>query len=246
MNLYRADLHIHSVLSPCGDLGMSPSKIIEEALKKRLDILGITDHNCTYHCKLMMQLGKKAGIMVLPGVEINTKEEIHCLAFFENEDGADEFQKFLNARLPLLMNNKELFGSQLVVDANERILLEIDAMLISVLDANIYEVEAEVHRLNGLFIPAHIDRPSNSIISQLGFIPDDLKADALEISSNNRAIDYVKRFPEFAAYTIISNSDAHFRENIGRTTTLFKINECSFPEIKMAFRSENHRKIVLR
>jgi 3',5'-nucleoside bisphosphate phosphatase len=246
MNQYRADLHIHSVLSPCGDLSMSPSKIIEEALRKRIDILGISDHNSTHHCRLMTELGESAGILVLPGVEINTKEEIHCLAFFENADITDEFQKFLNLRLPPIPNNKELFGCQLVVDQNEQILFEVDTMLISALNATIYEVSEEVHRLGGIFIPAHIDRLHNSIISQLGFIPGDLQFEALEVSALNRVSDYLRRFPEFAQYTLISNSDAHYKENIGRITTTFKVNDCTFQEILMALRKENHRKTIPR
>jgi PHP family Zn ribbon phosphoesterase len=246
MNQYRADLHIHSVLSPCADLNMSPSKIIEEALKKRIDILGISDHNSTYHCRLMTQLGASAGIMVLPGVEINTQEEIHCLAFFENADITDEFQKFLNQKLPLVLNNKKVFGNQLIVDKNENIISEVDNLLISALKADIYEVSDVVHRLGGVLIPAHIDRPSNSILSQLGFLPDDLNFDALEVSMLNPVAGYLKKFPEYEKYTVISNSDAHKLENIGRATTLFKIGEFTFQEFAMALRKENHRKTIIR
>jgi len=225
---------------------MSPSKIIKEALKKRIDILGITDHNCTYHCRLMTELGANAGIMVLPGVEISTKEEIHCLAFFENNDITDEFQKFLDEKLPPVPNDKKLFGYQLVVDKDENIVSEVETLLLSALNADIYEVSNEVHRLGGVFIPAHIDRPSNSILSQLGFLPQDLNIDALEVSILNPVADYLKKFPEYEKYTVISNSDAHRLENIGRTTSLFKIGEFAFPEIVMAFRRENHRKISVR
>jgi len=56
MKTYRADLHIHSVLSPCGDLDMSPVNIVEEASRKGLDIIGITDHNTTRHTGLVKRL----------------------------------------------------------------------------------------------------------------------------------------------------------------------------------------------
>jgi 3',5'-nucleoside bisphosphate phosphatase len=246
MNQYRADLHIHSVLSPCGDLNMSPSKIIEEALRKKIDILGISDHNSTYHCRLMTELGKQAGILVLPGVEINTKEEIHCLAFFENADISDEFQKFLEERLPNIPNNKKLFGEQLVVNKDEQIITEVETLLISAINADIFEVSEVVHNLGGVFIPAHIDRPYNSLLSQLGIIPEGLKFDALEVSSMNPVAAYLKRFPELMNYTVISNSDAHLIENIGRTTTLIKINDCNFKEFVMALKKENHRKTIIR
>jgi 3',5'-nucleoside bisphosphate phosphatase len=246
MNQYRADLHIHSVLSPCADLNMSPSKIIEEALRKRIDILGITDHNSTFHCRIMTELGASAGIMVLPGVEINTKEEIHCLAFFENANITDEFQKFLDEKLANVPNDKKLFGHQLVVDKDENIISEVENLLISAISADIYEVTDTVHRLGGIIIPAHIDRTSNSILSQLGFLPKDLNFDALEVSLINPVTSYLKRFPEYEKFTVISNSDAHRLENVGRTTTLFKIGDFTFAEIVMALRKENHRKTIVR
>jgi 3',5'-nucleoside bisphosphate phosphatase len=225
---------------------MSPTKIIEAALRKKIDILGISDHNSTHHCRLMTELGNRAGILVLPGVEVNTKEEIHCLAFFENADITDEFQKFLDDKLPFVQNDKKLFGDQLVVDKDENIRFEVESLLTTALNATIYEVSEKVHSLGGVFIPAHIDRPFTSILSQLGFIPEDLQFEALEVSTLNPVSSYLKRYPELSKYTVISNSDAHVLENIGRTTSLFKLNECTYQEFVMALRQENHRKTIVR
>ena len=122
LNKYKADLHVHSILSPCGDIDMSPVRIIKEAKKRNIDILGISDHNSTLHCRLMMELGKEEGIFVLPGVEVNTREEIHCLAFFENIALVDEFQNYLEEHLPHILNVKSMFGEQLLVDKDENIL----------------------------------------------------------------------------------------------------------------------------
>jgi PHP family Zn ribbon phosphoesterase len=242
MNKYQADLHIHSVLSPCGDLDMSPTRIIFEARKKNIDVIGITDHNSTLHCRLMMELGKKNGIFILPGVEITTKEEIHCLAFFENIEITDEFQEFLDNQLPFVEVKKNLFGDQLVVDENETIVKEVDGLLVTGLNADIYTVSDEVKRLGGIFIPAHIDRPYNSVLSQLGFIPPDLKFDALEVSAKTQVSAFRKEHPEFEQFTLITNSDSHHPELIGRAITTFKIEELSFIEIGMALQNVNHRK----
>ena len=84
MNFYKGDLHIHSVLSPCGDLNMSPVNIIDEALKKGLHLIAITDHNSTRHCELSISLGEEKGLFVIPGCEITSKEEVHCLVFLED------------------------------------------------------------------------------------------------------------------------------------------------------------------
>ena len=76
----RADLHIHTVLSPCGDLDMSPANIIGMALQKGLSLIGISDHNSTRQAPVIQQLGERQGLRVLCGTEINTAEEVHALA----------------------------------------------------------------------------------------------------------------------------------------------------------------------
>lgn len=242
MDYYRADLHVHSVLSPCGDLAMSPSRIIEEAGKRNLDILGITDHNSTLHSKVMTELGAENGILVLPGAEVNTSEEIHCLTFFENLNDAGLFQDFLDENLTMVPNDKELFGDQLLVDRDEKILKEIEPLLISTLKSNIYEVSEKVYELGGIFIPAHIDRPYNSLISQLGFVPEDLKFDALEVSTRYSVSQYRALHPELDQYTLITNSDAHQPETLARATTQFRIIRPDFTEIKKALHKTDARK----
>jgi PHP family Zn ribbon phosphoesterase len=244
MRQFRTDLHIHSVLSPCGDLDMSPTNIIERAVICGIDILGISDHNSTHHCRLMMELGNEKGLRILPGAEINTSEEIHCLAFFEDVDIAADFQVYLDRKLPALRNEPALLGRQLVVDRHENIIKEIDVMLASGISASIYEVSAEVHKRNGIFIPAHIDRPYTSILSQLGFIPTDLEFDALEVSARSRVDDFLRMHPEIKGYTLITNSDAHVPEAIGRAVTLFEMNDNSFAEIKLALKKEGNRNVV--
>jgi 3',5'-nucleoside bisphosphate phosphatase len=242
MKNFRADLHIHSVLSPCGDLDMSPSRIIEKAKSQHIDILGMSDHNSTHHCRLMEELGTENGIKILPGVEVNSMEEIHCLAFFENIETTDDFQKYLDDKLPAMKNQPKYFGQQLVVDRNENILREIEVMLTSALEATIYEISNEVYIRKGIFIPSHIDRAYTSIISQLGFIPTDLTFDALEVSARYKVSDYTRLHPELEAYTLITNSDAHVPDAIGRAITLFEMEECTLDEIRMALHKENGRK----
>jgi predicted metal-dependent phosphoesterase TrpH len=116
MQLYKADLHTHTVLSPCGDLDMSPYEIIRLAKERQLDIIGITDHNTTKHCPLTRKYGEQMGVFVLMGVEITTKEEAHCLAFFENEKQLSEIEQFLQDNLPDIPNDIEKFGYQVQVD----------------------------------------------------------------------------------------------------------------------------------
>ena len=246
MKLYRADLHIHTVLSPCGDLEMSPSNIVSEALHKGLDIIGITDHNTTLHNSLVKRLAEEKGIFVLQGAEITTREEVHCLVFFENTDTLEMFQDFLDRNLPDILNKPSLFGFQVQVDENDNIVYEEKRLLHSALSKSLKEIEIYVHNLDGLFIPAHIDRKKNSLYSQLGIMPENLNADALEISRATSPEEFIKMHPEIAPYTILRSSDAHFQEDIAASTTHFRIERPCFSEIRQALKGINGRGIERR
>lgn len=245
MNKYRADLHIHTVLSPCGDLEMSPVKIIQKAREKGLDIIGITDHNTTRHCKLISKLAEPAGIYVLMGAEVTTREEVHCLTFFENDEKLSEFQLYLEAHLPPIPNDTTKFGYQVVVDEDEQIIDEIEFLLLSALDQSIEQVEQKVHSLGGIIIPAHIDRPSYSIISQLGFIPSGLLIDGIEISANCKVASVMPFLAKHSDKTILRNSDAHYEENIGKAFSVFEMEHRSFNEIKLALNGSEGRKVTI-
>jgi 3',5'-nucleoside bisphosphate phosphatase len=240
MKKYKADFHVHSVLSPCASLDMSPKRIISRAKEEGIDVVAITDHNTTRHCRIISKLGEKEKIKVIPGVEINSKEEIHCLAFFETVEKTDIFQEFLEQWLPEIKNKKSLFGYQLVVDEDENILDEVEWLLISALNATINQIEKQVHKLGGLFVPAHIDRKSNSILSNLGFIPDDLDIDALELSPAGKETFYSN-----TNFSMVRGSDAHIPEDIGKGFTELFMNDLSFGEIRKTFRREGGRETKL-
>lgn len=246
MNDYRADLHIHSLLSPCGDLDMSPSRIIGEAAKKGLDIIGITDHNSTRQSQLIYEMGKENGIFVLRGAEVCTREEIHNLVFFEKTEELLHFQEYLDLHLPRIKNKPLAFGYQIVVDKDEMIDYEEEWSLATALDVSLEELASKVHELNGIFIPAHIDRFVTGIYSQLGFFPEGLEADALEISWRSNPKDFVDSHPEIKNYSIVTNSDSHYPDDIGRVHTIFRMETRSFQEIRMALAKTNGREVRLR
>ncbi|MBI9060497.1 MAG: PHP domain-containing protein [Marinilabiliaceae bacterium] len=242
MNRYKADLHIHSVLSPCGSLEMSPQMIVDAARTKGLDVIAITDHNSTRQCKVVAQLAKKEGIMVLCGAEVTTREEVHCVTLFESFEKLDAFQVYLDQHLPEVKNNPDVFGHQVWVNAKEEIMGQEDRLLISGLNQTIEEVQAKVHELNGLFVLAHVDKKRFSIYSQLGFLPFDLSIDAMEISPLAKVGELVKKHPEIKNYVLLRSSDAHMPDQIGQRYTEFLMEELSFDEIKLALRQENGRK----
>ncbi|MEA3462890.1 MAG: PHP domain-containing protein, partial [Bacteroidota bacterium] len=216
MNTYRADLHIHTVLSPCGDLEMSPGNIVEKAAEKGLDIIAVTDHNHCGHARLTRELGARKGIWVVYGAEINTREEVHCLTFFDTDEQLSTFQQALEQHYLRMPNDILRFGDQVIVDEQEKIVEEIGHSLYPGLSWSIEEVAAVVHKLGGLFVPAHVDRFMNGLYAQLGFFPDDLEADAVEIGRRTSRKAARKEYPELRAHTLIQNSDAHFINDIGR------------------------------
>jgi PHP family Zn ribbon phosphoesterase len=244
MNTYSADLHIHTLLSPCGDLDMTPLNIVKHASLKKLDIIGITDHNSTLQTSLVKDFAAEFGIFVLSGVEITTKEEVHCLAYFEFDHHLAEFQSYMESHLPKIENNPAKFGYQVVIDKDENIVYEAPFLLINGLNQSLNQVQQKVKALNGLFIPAHVNRSTFSLTSQLGFIPPDLVVDALEVSRHITPAKFVAQQRLTKPYTFIQSSDAHFPNDIGSVCTQFRLMEPSFQEIRMALKNENGRSVL--
>jgi len=244
MKMYRTDLHIHTVLSPCGSLAMSPEYIVEEAIAKGLDIIAITDHNATCQCEAVIDAGRDRGLMVISGAEVNTREEVHCLALFEDMEATRIFQAYLDEFLPDIPNDPKTFGYQVWVNRDEEIEGVENRLLLSGLEQSIEDVERKVHALNGIFIPAHVDKPMYGIFSQLGFVSDTLHCDALEVSANAKS-DFFESTKIRDKYPLISNSDAHYPDQIGTHFTTFLMEAPTFTELKRAIKGEDGRKIIL-
>lgn len=243
MSLFKADLHIHSLTSPCASLDMSPVNIIQKALEMKLQIIAITDHNCTKQAPLIKRMAAEKGLFVLCGAEINSIEEVHCLTFFETYDQLKEFQFFIDQHMQPFPNHPDRFGDQIVVDEEEMIVEEIPYLLTNSLDSGLSEIEQKVHQLGGIVIPAHVDRPYNGLFSQLGFIPTDFSADAFELSKhadNSWATN--GKIPR--GTSIVRNSDAHHLHQIGERYTMFEMEKCSFQEIKKALKHQNGRRVI--
>ena len=244
MNLYRADLHIHTCLSPCGSLEMSPTVIVETALARGLDIIAVTDHNSTLQCPEIQKLGAEAGLTVFAGAEVCTREEAHCVVLLGTEEARVAFQQYLEMYLPPVPNDPERFGDQVWVNARNEIVGEAPYLLISALDRSVEQIAAVVHRLGGLFIAAHVERPSFSLISQLGFIDPSLPLDAIEFKDAVRYERLLAAHAYLKHYTVYSASDAHDPGQIGTKYSLLRADLLDFEHLAMAFRKENGHTIV--
>lgn len=213
MKLYY-DLHIHTALSPCGDNDMSPMNIINMAIIKGLDIIAITDHNSVKNCMACLEAAKGQDILVIPGMEIQTKEEVHLLCLFRNIESALEFGDIIDPLIPDIPNNPDFFGEQIIYDKNGNIVDKENRLLVSSVNMNIDGLFSTVSSLNGVVIPAHIDKRNYSIISNLGFLPINLDIGTIELSKNANIDEYISKNKYLAKYNVIINSDAHYLRDI--------------------------------
>lgn len=207
--LVKTDLHIHSCLSPCGSLEMSPKAIAEKGADLGLKLMALTDHNTALNCPAFEINCRENGIVPVFGVEVTSKEEAHIVALFETVETALDFGSFVYLLMPDMENNPEVLGDQIVVNEDEEIIDEVEKYLGNASELTIDNIKSEIKKRGGLFIPAHIDKPVFSIPSQLGFLPPD-DYDAVEVFTPSNASDYN------SSYTVISNSDAHYIDDIGK------------------------------
>ncbi len=222
MKLYY-DFHIHSALSPCGDNDMTPNNLINMSIIKGLDAVALTDHNA---CENVRAAAAVAGdkIIFIPGMEVETSEEVHIVTLFPTADAAEEMQRILVDSSPFIPNRPEIFGNQYIMDENDEICGEIDRMLVTASGLDIYTVVAAAKDLGGIAYPAHIDRESYSVLSNLGFIPPDLDISAVEITEKSRAAlegEYSNR------YNIITSSDAHYLWDISERNHYIEVSDTS-------------------
>lgn len=207
MTEHHCDLHIHSALSPCADNENTPNNIIGMALVNGLDIIALTDHNSTANCRATMAVGEQQGVIVIPGMELTTAEEIHVVCLFPDCDSAESFGAEIETRLLKIQNRAELFGNQYVMDELDRVVSEYPWLLPNASSVSFDEVPNLVSSFGGISMPAHIDRHSNGVLAVLGELRQDMGFTMGEISRHATKADYGKRFPFLK---LMRDSDAHF------------------------------------
>ena len=221
---YRADFHIHSCLSPCAELEMSPEAIVRQAKAVGLNAIALSDHNCGFNLPAFGKICERHGMECLFGMEVTSAEEAHILCLFDDLEKAMLLGGRVYDSLPPVPNRPDRFGDQPIVDENEEILGFAEKFLISASTFDIGSLLGEVHSLGGLCIPAHIDRQVYGIVAQLGFLPDE-PFDAVELTAKGK--------PSLARdYPIVRNSDSHNLETIGSAFTEFDIDALTVEQIR--------------
>jgi PHP family Zn ribbon phosphoesterase len=239
----RADLHIHSCLSPCGDEEMRPCAIVKKALVMGLDMIAICDHNSAENAAAFMSAGSEKGLTVLPGIEVTSKEEIHLLALFSRQEDCMALQDLIYQNL-LGQNVEEAFGCQTMVNEKDETIGINRKMLIGATLLPLGRIVSVVGSLRGVTVASHIDRQAFSLLGQLGFIPEGLPLDGLEISSRTSQEEAQKRFHSYHRFSLVRFSDAHHLEDIGKNITHFLLKETTSEEVKMALHRREGRRVV--
>jgi 3',5'-nucleoside bisphosphate phosphatase len=243
---FVADLHVHSVLSPCAEVEMTPRNIVWNAVDQGIDIISITDHNACDNVAAALEAAKGTVVTILPGMEVETKEEVHLLVLFDKLSQLQTWEKQVQKHRSGRLNDEKYFGSQFVVDAEDNLLCVKPEMLLTSLSLGIAEVTVLVEEIGGICIASHVDRPTYSIISQLGFIPSDVHLEAVEVSRRTKPADAYRLMPAIGTLPVIASSDAHTMEDfIHGPKTVFYLEKPQLAELRQAFRGENLRKVVV-
>ena len=208
------DLHIHSCLSPCGDDDMTPANIVGMAAILGLDAVAVTDHNSCKNCPAVLAAAKEYGILAIPGMEINTSEEIHAVCLFPDLDAAMDFDTYVYDRLMPFPNNEEIFGRQLLYDTEDQICGSIPNLLINATEISFEGLWELVRSYEGVMFPAHVDKSANSLMANLGFIPPDSQFKTAEVKDLRQLHRLEKAHPYLEGCRIVSDSDAHYLEHI--------------------------------
>ncbi len=226
MRLYY-DLHLHSCLSPCGDNDMTPWNLVNMAKILGLDIIALTDHNSCGNCRSAMKVGESAGIIVVPGMELCTAEEVHCVCLFDDICKAETFGEYVKTTMPPVKNREEIFGQQLLMDEGDGILGKEEILLTVASGISIDSLPELVSEYGGVCFPAHIDRESYSVLSSLGDFPPELNMSAFELTPKADEKYYFENYEYLNGKRLLRSSDAHYLENMREREFYLELEENS-------------------
>lgn len=208
------DLHLHTCLSPCGDDDMTPANIVGMAALKGLDVIAITDHNSCKNCPAAMRHGETYGMVVIPGMELCTAEEVHVICLFPTLENALAFDAYVYQHLLPIKNREDVFGKQQILNEQDHVIDTVSNLLISATDISFDTLDQLIASYHGTYYPAHIDKSSTSLLSNLGFVPPDSTFTCAEVHDLKQLHQIQKKHPYFSTCHIVSSSDAHYLQDI--------------------------------
>jgi PHP family Zn ribbon phosphoesterase len=240
---FRADLHVHTALSACAGLAMTPPAILAAAHSRGIDVVGVVDHNAAgnaHAAAAAQQQGAQNSAHVLPGLEIQSAEGVHVLCLCDGPEAAEAMQDYVCDRLPEIPPEPEVTDRQSLLGADGRQVGHETRPLWLPTEIDLREICREGQRRGLLMIAAHVIRPVTGLIPLMGGVPEDLAIDAIE--SGLKWPLQPRAAAELAGYPRVTASDAHALEEIGATHTDFWVAEPSVAELKLALQGASGRR----
>jgi len=241
---FRAELHVHTVLSPCAQVEMIPPLIVQQALEQQIQIIAITDHNASANIGAVQKAAADSGLIVLPGMELQSREEVHILCIFDTLEQVQALQDRVDRHLPAIENRPDFFGEQFVVDETGDFIRREERLLLQSVDAGINEVWGWVDALFGLFIPAHVNRKGFGLLANLGLVPTDIPILALEISRHLKPSEAAEKYPQIKGYPLLQGGDAHGLDGFLGVNE-FTIENPTVQELKKAILHQEDRNLKI-
>lgn len=243
MQTWLADFHIHTLLSPCAEIEMTPHHIVMRAAAAGINMLAITDHNASANVEPAIKAAAEYSIKVFPGMEVECREEAHLVVLFDNMLQLRRWQRVVDKNMRGLDNLPERFGAQFIVDEDDNFVAEETRMLLGPLKLSANEVIEKVNMLGGLCIAAHVDRPAYSLLMQLGFLPSDMGLAAAEISRVSlKELQEEKLKLRVGGLPYVTNSDAHRIDDfLSGPKNRLVLAEPKLAELRLALAGEQER-----
>jgi predicted metal-dependent phosphoesterase TrpH len=227
LNWFKADLHVHTALSPCAEAEMTPRAIVAQALALGIRLLAVTDHQTAANTAACRAAALGTGLTVIPGIEVQTSEDVHLVCLLPDERQMADFSARIESALPPSLTGRERSVASVSLTADE--------------------VCREAAHRQGLVIAAHVERPFFSLFANLGFIPAKMQIAALEISSATDPAAFYRRHPDATARPLVVSSDAHFLASLNKAkySYFYLAEPVTLREIDKALRGEDGRKIKI-
>lgn len=217
---------------------MTPYNIVNMAKILGLDIIALTDHNTCQNCPATVKAGQEIGLTVVPGMELCTSEEVHVVCLFPNVDCAVEFSDYVLSTVPPVKNRTDIFGEQLIMDETDNILGSQEILLTLASSISIENVVEIAEKYGGVCFPAHIDRSSYSVISNLGMITSEMKFNAVELAQKESLTDFEEKYPIISEMKKVFDSDAHYLENMQEAKNTIELTQCTAESVIEYFKNK--------
>lgn len=245
MQSFRAELHVHTVLSPCAEVEMIPPFIVRESIDKGINLLAITDHNASANVESVIKAAEGTGLKVLPGMEVQTREEVHMLCLFDTLEQLEQWQAQVDTLLAPIENDIGHFGEQFVVDETGDFIRREEQLLLTSAGISFQDAVAAVSHIGGLSIPAHVDRKAFSLLANLGFVPEGVPITAIEITRHLTPDHARQKYPQIVGYPLVQNGDVHrLDEFLGANH--FWVKAPTVEELRLALLNREGRSHLIR